>query len=124
MRAPLEQTLQRYLVKDWKKMDATTREEMLADLKRWADATGKGAAEANKLVPALRPKLLVQLRTAGNERSQWLLEIANQERKKADLLSDAERRRHGAAMKLIDNLRPFGHWGYNARTGRYEWMPC
>jgi len=122
--APQRQTLQRYLVKDWKKMDARTREKMLADLKRWADATGKGAAEANKLVPALRPKLLVQLRTAGNERSQWLLEIANQERKKADLLSDAERRRHGAAMKLIDNLRPFGHWGYNARTGRYEWMPC
>jgi hypothetical protein len=118
MRAPLEQTLQRYLVKDWKKMDATTREEMLADLKRWAGATAKGSAEASKVVPALRPKLLAQLRTADNERSQWLLEIANQEPKKADLLGDAERRRHEAAMKLIDNLRPSGHWGYNARTRR------
>jgi hypothetical protein len=40
--------LQNYLIKDWEKMDATTKEGILADLKRWADGAGQGMAEANK----------------------------------------------------------------------------
>ncbi len=120
---PQRQVLQEYLVKDWKKINATVSEEMLADLKRWADAAGQGVGEAGKQVGALRPKLLAQLETADDARSKWLLEIAAQERKKEELLSEAERQRHEAMMKLIDNLRPSGSWRYNPVTGRHEWRP-
>jgi hypothetical protein len=122
--APQRQVLQEYLVKDWEKMDATVKEEMLADLKRWADAAGQGVAEVNKQLGALGPKLMAQLETARNdERSKWLLEIALRERKKAELLSAGERQRHETMMQLIGNLAPTMHWEHNSRTGRHDLVP-
>jgi hypothetical protein len=120
---PQRRVLQNYLIKDWMKMDATTKGGILADLKRWADATSQGVAEANKQLKALGPKFMAQLETAGDERSKWLLQIAVQERKKAERLSEAERQRHETSMRLIDNLRPSMHWQYNSRTGRYDLVP-
>jgi hypothetical protein len=105
-------------------MDATVKEEMLADLKRGADAAGQGVGAAGKQVGALRPKLLAQLEIAPDDaRSKWLLDIAAQERQKEELLREAERQRHEAMMQRIDNLRPSGSWRSNPVTGRQEWRP-
>src|SRR5262249_18793590 len=74
--------LQGYLVKDWRKMSADDRAELLGDLKTWSDAAEAGSAEANHSIRALRPKLLAQLRTTPDSpRSQWLLEVCSQERR-------------------------------------------
>jgi hypothetical protein len=115
--------LQDYLVKDWKGMAAATKEGIVADLKVWADGAGRGVGEANKQVGSLRPRLLAQLETAGGQRSKWLLGIAARERKMAEALGEAERQRHKAAMRLIDNLRPTGSWRFDPVKGRYEWRP-
>ena len=118
------QVLQDYLVKDWKKMDAAVKDEMLADMKRWSDAAKKGVADAVEHIGALRPKLLAQLSLARDDaRSKWLLEVAAQERKLFELQSEAERKRHEAVMSVLGNLRPSGSWRFNSATGRLEWMP-
>jgi hypothetical protein len=118
------QGLQDYLVKDWKKMDATVKDEMFADMKRLSDAAKKGSADAVEQLGALRPKLLAQLSLARDDaRSKWLLEVAAQERKLFELQSEAERKRHEAMMSVIGNLRPSGSWRYNGVTGRLEWVP-
>jgi hypothetical protein len=118
--APQRQVLQDYLVKDWKKMGADGRKELLADLKRWADAVAAGNAEANKSIRALRPKLLAQLRTARDDpRSVWLLEVFDTER---GLVKQREE-----MQRIVDEVRQYigspGHWEYNGNTRRHEWVP-
>jgi hypothetical protein len=106
--AQQRQVLQDYLVKDWKKMTADQRDELLADLKRWADAAGTSIEEAKKCIGALRPKLLAQLSTARDDgRSQWLLEIAQQERKKADQLAESQRMQFEAMRFIIRAVSEF-----------------
>ncbi len=117
--------LQGYVVKDWKKMMPKDRQGLLTDLKRWADAVARGAGEARKCIAALRPKLLAQLRTTrGDPRSQWLLEVVAQERKRFELLSRMQRQLHETQMNTIRNIAPSGSWEYNGSTGHYDrWVP-
>jgi hypothetical protein len=118
------QVLQDYLVKDWKTMDATVKDEMFTDMTRWSEAARNGVAVAVEHIGAVRPKLLGQLSIARDDaRSKWLLEVTAQERKLAEQQSEAERKRHEATMKLLDNLRPSGSWRFNGVTGRLEWVP-
>jgi hypothetical protein len=122
--APQRQVLQDYLVKDWKTMTADDRQEVLGDLKRWADAAGAGKNldEARKSIGALRPKLLARLKTTENrESSKWLLEIVAQERKKSEQLSDSQRMYFEAARRIIGMSGASGSWRFNGR--RYEWVP-
>jgi hypothetical protein len=119
---PQRQVLKDYLVKDWKKMTAEEREELLADLKGWADAAGTGAAEANESIGALRPKLLARLQTTENRQSsKWLLEIAAQERRKAKALAEDQRMMF-EAMRRIIRINENGHWRTNSK-GHVEWEP-
>jgi hypothetical protein len=123
--APQRQTLQDYLVTDWKKMDAAAKEGFLADLKHWSQAAGRGAAEAGKYITAERPKLLARLSLAGdNPRSRWLLDLMTQERKRFELLTYIEQQKHATMMAIIGNIVPSsGHWEFNAAKGRYDWLP-
>jgi hypothetical protein len=120
--AEQRKVLQGYLVKDWKTMSAGDRDALLADVKTWLDAAAEGRGA--KAVGALRPKLLAQLRTArDNQRSAWLLEIAKQERKKAEQLSQSQRNYYETARFILEHssVGPFGHYTY--RDGRRVWVP-
>jgi hypothetical protein len=122
--AAQRQTLQDYLVKDWKKMSAGDRKELVADLKRWSEAAPGSAAKVNDAIGTLRPKLLAQLQTArDDQRSRWLLELAIQERKKFELLMDIERKKHATMMFMAGNIAPSGDWRFNAASGKLEWLP-
>jgi hypothetical protein len=79
--ASQRQVLQDYLIKDWKKMNADDRNELLADLKRWSDAAAGGAAELNECRSALGPKLMAQLHSAPTDpRSLYLLGVFDRNR--------------------------------------------
>jgi hypothetical protein len=121
--AEQRKVLQGYLVKDWKKMSAEDRDELLADLKTWLDAAEAGTG--NKAVGALRPKLLAQLQTArDNQRSLWLLEIRAQELKKFAQLTEMQRMLHETQLRIIRAMEPTGHYEYNPATRRYDrWVP-
>jgi hypothetical protein len=125
---PLQrQVLQDYLVKDWKKMSGDDRKELLTDLERWTEAAGRGSAEANKAVPALRPKVLAQLRSdRGSPRAEWLLEVCHQERESHERKLAMEKLRHEGVKQALDAM-PFykgGHWEKDAVTGKYiRWVP-
>jgi hypothetical protein len=122
--AAQRQVLQEYLVKGWDKMDPAGKEDLLADLKRWGDATAQGREAAGQCVSALRPKLVAQLRTApADPFSQWLLEIMAKERQKFLMLSAIEQQKHQALMTIAGNIAPSGHAQFNPGSGRYEWVP-
>jgi hypothetical protein len=116
--------LHSYLLKGWKTMTVEARTELLGELKDWLDEASKGLDEAMKSMSAHRPRLLARLQLADkDELSRWLLAVVSAERKKAELLSEMERKRHEAAMILIGNLKPSGSWRYNPVNGRLEWRP-
>jgi hypothetical protein len=116
------QVLQDYLVKDWKRMSDEERAGLLGDLKRWEDAAGKGIEPAKQSISALRPKLLAQLSTARSDaRSQWLLEIAVAERRKAEQVAKDQQMMFDA-MRFIIRKMEDGHWE-NRGNGRLEWVP-
>jgi hypothetical protein len=117
------QELQNHLVTAWKKMKMVERQRLLADLQNWSDAAGKGGDEANKAVVAWRLKLPEQLQTFGDALGTWLVDIATRERAKLASMNEAEKQRHEAMMKLIQNLGSSGHYEYryNSATGRYEY---
>jgi hypothetical protein len=125
---PLQRrTLQHYVVKDWKKMSDDDRKELLTDLERWTEAAGLGSAEANKAVPALRPKVLAQLLSErGSPRADWLLEVCHQERELHERKLAMEKLRHEGVKQALDAM-PFykgGHWEKDAPTGKYiRWVP-
>jgi hypothetical protein len=125
---PLQRRVfQDYLVKDWKKMSADDRKELLADVDRWTEAAGQGSAEANKAVPALRPKVLAQLRSdRGSPRGEWLLEVCHQEHELHERNIAMEKLRHEGVQQALDAM-PFykgGHWEKDALTGKYiRWVP-
>jgi hypothetical protein len=125
---PLQRRVfQDYLVKDWKKMSADDRKELLADVDRWTEAAGQGSAEANKAVPALRPKVLAQLRSdRGSQRGEWLLEVCHQEHELHERNIAMEKLRHEGVQRGLDAM-PFykgGHWEKDALTGKYiRWVP-
>jgi hypothetical protein len=77
-----------------------------------------------KWVEAERPRLVAQLYSSDDERSRWLLETFQQERKKLERMNDLERQRHEAVMQLLGNLRGSGgSFQYIGSKGRYEWVP-
>jgi hypothetical protein len=121
---PQRQVLQEYLVKDWKRMSADDRKELLGDVKRWADAAGQGTDEANMCLKALRPKVAAQLRTAprDDQRSAWLMEVFEKER---TLLKRQLAKNQAYLDALPDGRdnRP-GRWEYNPNSGKYDrWVP-
>jgi hypothetical protein len=118
-------TLQDYLVKDWKQMTAEDRDALLGDLKTWSDATAGGSpAEANKVLPSLRAKVLARLNATRDEPgSRWSLGLVKQERQKFEVLSDIQRQLYETQMKIAHNIEPQGSWHYNGLTGDYEWVP-
>jgi hypothetical protein len=120
--AAQRKVLKDYLVKDWKKMD---RDAFLATVKEWVEVAAQKPEVWRKWTEAERPKLLAQLYTArDDERSRWLLETFTLERKKLDLMNEAERKRHEAMMQLIDNLKGSGgSYRFNPVKGQYEWVP-
>jgi hypothetical protein len=127
---PQRQVLQDYLVKDWKKMSADDRKELLGDVKRWADAAGQGTDEANKCINALRPKLLAQLRTARDDpRSVWLLEVFDQARALYQQKLAELKRQYDKTQLAIDAMpdgkdHSPGRWEYNPNSGKYDrWVP-
>lgn len=74
------QIVQEYLVKRWKTMGAAPKNELIADLHRWTEATVNGGGEAEKYVLAMRRKLLAKLRAARDDPlSLWLLEVRKRE---------------------------------------------
>jgi hypothetical protein len=128
--APQREVLQDYLVKDWKKMSADDRKELLKDVKRWADAAAGGTDEANKWLNALRPKLVAELRTArDNPRSVWLLEVFDQARALYQQELAELKRQHEKNQAAIDAIpdgkdHSPGRWVYNPNTGKYDrWVP-
>jgi hypothetical protein len=119
---PQRQVLQDYLVKDWKKMTAEERDELLIDLKRWEHAAGQGIDQAKHSISALRPKLMAQLSTARRDaRSQWLLEIAVGERKKEEQAAKDQQMMFDAMRFIISKMDDGSHW--ETRNGRLIWVP-
>jgi hypothetical protein len=97
---------------------------MLADVQRWEDAAGSSVDEAKKGIGALRPKLLARLQTTDNrESSKWLLEIATQERKKAEQMAKDQQMMFDAMRFIIRHMDGGGYWRYNSSTRRSEWVP-
>ena len=116
------QVLQDYLVKDWKKMTAEERAELLADVKRWEEDAGQSVEDAKKSIRALRPKLLARLQTtAERESSQWLLKTFAEERKKEALQRETQQRNFDAAVRII--RAGVGSWSFNQTTRRYDYRP-
>ena len=100
--------LEDLLVKDWKGMDQAARGDFLQTLQNWPS-------------PA---RFLVQLRAApaGDQRSQYLLEIHNRELENMAEARKLEQLRHEAKMadiRAIPDGSP-GHYEYNSTTGRYD----
>jgi predicted Ser/Thr protein kinase len=102
------QDLEDYLVKDWKGMDQGAKEDFLKGLQKWPS----------------QARLLAQLRAApaGDQRSQYLLEIHNRELEKFAQAQQLEKQRHETALEIIRNFPTggTGHYEYNSGTGRYE----
>jgi hypothetical protein len=128
--APQREVLQDYLVKDWKKMSADDRKELLGDVKRWADAAARGTDDANKCLKALRPKVLAQLRTSHNEpRSVWLLEVFDQARALYQRRLAELKRQYDKDQLALDAMpdgkdHSPGRWEYNPNSGKYDrWVP-
>jgi hypothetical protein len=120
---PQRQVLQDFLVKDWAKLTAAERDELLGDLKRWEEAAGQGVEQAKQSLSALRPKLLARLNTSrGDARSQWLLEIAAAERKKAEQVAKNQQMMFEAMRFIIHKLDDGSHWERRP-DGRMEWVP-
>jgi hypothetical protein len=119
------QILHDYLLKGWRKRDTTSKQELLADLGRWAEAAGQGAGKAEKFIRAVRPKLLAQLRTAREDAlSQWLLAVHQRETELHQQNMAYLKRRHEMNIATIKALPegPTGRWEPNPRTGRLEWV--
>jgi hypothetical protein len=127
--APQRQVLQDYLVKDWKKMSAEARRELLGDLKRWGDAAAKGGDELGKWRKALQPKVLTELRLAAdNPRSRWLLETYENERQVVQRMRDRMLLDYETKMSIYRKFGEIGnsegHFEYNPTTKRYDrWVP-
>jgi hypothetical protein len=124
---PQRKVLQDYLVKDWKRLSAEQRNELLGDLRTWSEAAAQGTAAANQCIAAQRPKLLAQLRTARDDaRSQWLLEVLGQERQRVERWKK-EMEYVAEMQKIADEMRgnigPRGHWEYDGNTRRNRWVP-
>jgi hypothetical protein len=127
---PQRQVLKEYLAKDWTGMDPAARKDLLGAVKRWSEVMPLPAKERDEWLAALKPKLLAELRVAGDARSQWLLGVHDAARKKELQLAQqqaeqrrlaiyAEQMRHEAVM---DALRAAGRsWVYNPTTGLHEW---
>jgi hypothetical protein len=117
------QIVQEYLVKRWTAMDEAPKNELIADLQSWTEATVKGGDEPEKYVLAMRPKFLAQLRVASDDPlSLWLLEVRKRETDLHRRNMELEKRRHESALHDIANIPkgPTGHWEYNSRTRRYD----
>jgi hypothetical protein len=120
---PQRQVLQDYLVKDWKKLSADDRKELLGDINRWEDAAAMGADEANKCIGALRPKLLAQLRTAREDaRSQWLLVVFDGERELLQARLQVIKQVGELKRDIARAMEPKGHWEFNLNTRRHDWV--
>jgi hypothetical protein len=124
------QLLQEYLVKDWKTMGASGRDEFLANIKKWAEVAPQGAKGWNRWRETLQPKLLAQLRSErDNPRSQFLLQLYAKEQQLLQSALQAERARHQITMNAMNAMGasagpPPGYVeAYNQGTGRYEYRP-
>lgn len=99
--------LQDLLVKDWKGMDRAARQDFLQTLQKWPSPE----------------RFLVQLRAApaGDQRSQYLLEIRNKEQEMAAEVRRLVQRSRETANDATRNAGPEeGHYEYNPGTGRYD----
>jgi hypothetical protein len=115
--------LQAYLVKDWKKMTAEARKDLLADLKRWYEEAARGAAAADECIKAMRPKLLAELRVAREDTlSQWLLAVRDRETEQHKQNIALIQMKHEGVMAALAAM-PAGYWKYNSIRERYEWVP-
>jgi hypothetical protein len=122
--------LRDFVVGDWKKNDQAGREAFLATLKQWARVAPLGAKEWRTWRDTLQPKLLAQLRNAGDhDFSRWLLSLYAREQELLRLALQAERIRHQLTM---ESMRAIGESAgpprgyvevFNHSTGRYEYRP-
>jgi hypothetical protein len=114
---------QEYLVKGWKTMGAAQRKELIADLRSWTEAAGKGGIEADKYIVAMRPRFLAKLRAARDDPlSLWLVEVRKRETDLHQRNMALLKRKHEMALDTIRAIPtgPMGHWEYNSRTQRYD----
>jgi hypothetical protein len=110
-----------YLIRDWKRWDKETRRQLLSTLENYQQKASMSNKDVTDWRLAEQARALARLRTTrDDERTQWLLEIVDQERQKQRLVSDLERQRHETAMSIIRNMRPSGHYEY--RYGRRVWV--
>jgi hypothetical protein len=114
--------LKDYLIRDWKKMTAGERKEVLDALGRWAEVSRASPARRKELHTAWQAKLVADLRTARTARSVWLLAAHDAARaefkRQVARLTAAHRRRMMAIDAMPDGTGSF--YRYNPATRRYE----
>jgi hypothetical protein len=115
--------LQGYLVKNWKKMTAEARKDVLSDLKRWSEAAGRGGPAADEFIKAMRPKLLTELRLAREDAlSQWLLAVRDRETELHKQNLAMIKMKHEGVMSALAAM-PAGYWKYDSIRELYIWVP-
>jgi hypothetical protein len=114
------QVLREYVVKDWK-ADPAAREVLCKTVKTWTEMAQAPPAKRSEWRAAQQPKVLAQLRLAGDERGTWLASLYDNEQLTYKILSNAQRIKHEATMSIIRNITPTGgRYEYNGATGRYD----